>query len=218
MYIAPGNDPEVQCLDLDKAGTTMFFRGVSSYDMAERLAAEFYGKLGKELSAIELCGGFGIEGTARIKKVVDGRVPVGSVKHDTDPLFDDHLGGDEVYGNFRGVSENSAGVAGSNRIPGEKTRVGFIYISEGQDPAEQRGDIHGPGLVFMIRAVSSYAEAENAARELVADGCVMVELCAGFGIEGEFRVKQALGPGIPCGAVKFDYHPSMGFRSGDELG
>ena len=31
------------------------------------------------------------------------------------------------------------------------------------------------------------------------------------------RIKKAVGPGIAVGAVKFDFHPAFGFKSGDEM-
>ena len=56
-----------------------------------------------------------------------------------------------------------------------------------------------------------------AAKELVEKGCTAIELCAGFGNEGIARIKRAVGPGIAVGAVKFDFHPAFGFKSGDEM-
>ena len=64
---------------------------------------------------------------------------------------------------------------------------------------------------------SNYDQAEEVAKELVAKGCTAVELCAGFGNEGIARIKKAVGPGIAVGAVKFDFHPAFGFKSGDEM-
>ena len=55
------------------------------------------------------------------------------------------------------------------------------------------------------------------AKEMVAKGCTAIELCAGFGNEGIARIKRAVGPGIAVGAVKFDFHPAFGFKSGDEM-
>ena len=30
-------------------------------------------------------------------------------------------------------------------------------------------------------------------------------------------IKRAVGPGIAVGAIKFDFHPAFGFKSGDDL-
>lgn len=45
----------------------------------------------------------------------------------------------------------------------------------------------------------------------------IIELCGGFGAIGLARVKKAVGPDIPVGAVRFDYHPAIGFKTGDDL-
>jgi len=56
-----------------------------------------------------------------------------------------------------------------------------------------------------------------AAKELAAQGVTAMELCAGFGNEGIARVQRAVGPDVAVGAVKFDFHPGLGFKSGDAL-
>lgn len=54
-------------------------------------------KLAKEdLFAIELCGGFGHLGTAKIVEAVGGKVPVGVVRFDIHPLLGGK-GGDAVF-------------------------------------------------------------------------------------------------------------------------
>lgn len=49
------------------------------------------------------------------------------------------------------------------------------------------------------------------------DLCTAMELCAGFGNEGIARIQRAVGPDVAVGAVKFDFHPGLGFKSGDAL-
>ena len=44
-----------------------------------------------------------------------------------------------------------------------------------------------------------------------------MRLCAGFGNEGIARIQRAVGPDVAVGAVKFDFHPGLGFKSGDAL-
>ena len=63
----------------------------------------------------------------------------------------------------------------------------------------------------------NYAEAEAAAKALAAQGVTAIELCAGFGNEGIARIQRAVGPDVAVGAVKFDFHPGLGFKSGDAL-
>ncbi|MBR5690835.1 MAG: hypothetical protein IKX46_02655, partial [Verrucomicrobia bacterium] len=64
---------------------------------------------------------------------------------------------------------------------------------------------------------ATYDEAEEVVKEMVAKGCTGIELCAGFGNEGIARMKKAAGEGVAVGAVKFDFHPAFGFKSGDEM-
>ena len=94
---------------------------------------------------------------------------------------------------------------------------GFIYVATGLDPAKQRATIPSSDINMTVVGCSNYDQAEEVARELVAKGCTVVELCAGFGNEGIARIKKAVGPGIAVGAVKFDFHPAFGFKSGDEM-
>ena len=94
---------------------------------------------------------------------------------------------------------------------------GFIYVAAGLDPEKQRAVIPSSEINMTVVGCSNYDEAEKAAKELVASGCSAVELCAGFGNEGISRIKKAVGPGIAVGAVKFDFHPAFGFKSGDDM-
>lgn len=88
----------------------------------------------------------------------------------------------------------------------------FIYVAPGQNPQEQKAVIPSETLTLHVVGCSTYDQAETAAKELVANGCGAIELCAGFGNEGIARIKKAVGPEIPVGAVKFDYHPAFGFQ------
>ena len=69
----------------------------------------------------------------------------------------------------------------------------------------------------VVSTCKTYAEAEAAAKELAAGGVTAMELCAGFGNEGIARIQRAVGPDVAVGAVKFDFHPGLGFKSGDAL-
>lgn len=94
---------------------------------------------------------------------------------------------------------------------------GFIYVAPGLDPKEQRAEIPSTDINMTVIGCSTYDQAEEAAKELVAKGCTAVELCAGFGVEGMARIKKAVGPGIAVGAVRFDFHPAFEFKSGDDM-
>ena len=94
---------------------------------------------------------------------------------------------------------------------------GFIYVAPGLDPKKQRAVIPSSDINMTVIGCSNYDQAEATAKELVANGCTAVELCAGFGNEGICRIKKAVGPGIAAGEVRFDFHPVFGFKSGDNM-
>lgn len=96
-------------------------------------------------------------------------------------------------------------------------KAAFIYVAEGLDPKKQNAVIPSDEITLYVVGCSTYAQAEEEAKRLVAEGIGAIELCAGFGNEGIARIKKAAGKDIPVGAVKFDYHPAFGFKSGDEL-
>lgn len=93
----------------------------------------------------------------------------------------------------------------------------FIYVAEGLDSKKQRTTIPSDSINMNVIGVGSYDEAETVAKEMVEKGCTAIELCAGFGNEGIARIKKAVGGGIAVGAVKFDFHPAFGFKSGDDM-
>lgn len=53
--------------------------------------------------------------------------------------------------------------------------------------------------------------------KLVDEGVKVIELCAGFGNEGVAVITRAVHGRARVGAVKFDCHPGLDFKSGDEL-
>ncbi len=93
----------------------------------------------------------------------------------------------------------------------------FIYVAPGLDPARQRAVIPSEEINMTVIGCANYAQAEEAAKEMAAKGCTAIELCAGFGTEGVYRIRQAVGPDVAVGAVRFDFHPAFGFRTGDEM-
>jgi len=48
-------------------------------------------------------------------------------------------------------------------------------------------------------------------------GVQATELCGGFGHIGVAKVTESLGNKVPTGAVRFDRHPGLEFKSGDEM-
>ena len=93
----------------------------------------------------------------------------------------------------------------------------FMYIGPGLDPAVNRAVIPSSEITLTVVGCSNYDQAELVCKEMVIKGCTAVELCAGFGDEGVARIKKAAGPGVSVGAIRFDFHPAFGFKSGDDM-
>jgi 2-keto-3-deoxy-6-phosphogluconate aldolase len=96
-------------------------------------------------------------------------------------------------------------------------KAAFIFVSEQADPAKHRSHVNTGDVEVTTIAVKNYAQAEAVAKSLLDEGIIAIELCAGFGTEGLARIKQAVENKIAVGAVRFDFHPGLGFKSGDDL-
>jgi len=82
IFLSPSADGEKDKTVIKTQEVELTTVGVADYAMAEAVAV----KLADEgIGAIELCGGFGHEGTARMVKAVGGRAVVGVVRFDIHP-------------------------------------------------------------------------------------------------------------------------------------
>ncbi|TVM16913.1 hypothetical protein DPQ33_10940 [Oceanidesulfovibrio indonesiensis] len=93
IFIAPGGDPLKHRGWVKTDEVELLTVAVSTYGQAESLARNLVEKDG--IAAIELCGGFGNVGTARIAAAVD--VPVGVVRFDAHPGLG-NVSGDTLFG------------------------------------------------------------------------------------------------------------------------
>lgn len=98
-----------------------------------------------------------------------------------------------------------------------KVKAAFIFIADEVDYTKHNAEIDTPVLHLYVVGVKNYNEAEAVAKELVDYGVTQIELCAGFGSEGVSRICKAVDGKAVIGCVKFDLHPSFGFKSGDNL-
>jgi len=96
-------------------------------------------------------------------------------------------------------------------------QAAFIYIGPDLEKDKARAVIDNGGICLNVCGVSDYAEAEEVAAEMAAKGVGAIELCGGFGNDGIARIQKAAGPGVAVGAVKFPFHPGLGFKSGDDI-
>lgn len=82
MFIAPGALPDRARSVVSTPEVELIVVGVGDYAGAEKVAERL---VAEGVCAIELCGGFGHEGTARVAKVVAGKAAVGVVRFDSHP-------------------------------------------------------------------------------------------------------------------------------------
>ncbi len=96
-------------------------------------------------------------------------------------------------------------------------KAGFIFVAPEADYQKNRAVVKTPAVELTVVGVKDYAMAVAAAREMVSEGIGAIELCAGFGILGTAEVKKAVGDKAVVGVVRFDHHPGLEFKSGDQL-
>ena len=93
-----------------------------------------------------------------------------------------------------------------------------MFVTPDADPGDHRVTISTPATVeLIVVGVKNYQQAIQVSKELVEQEVQAIELCAGFGQIGVAKVAQAVGDKAVVGAVRFDRHPGLGFKSGDEI-
>jgi hypothetical protein len=96
-------------------------------------------------------------------------------------------------------------------------QAAFIFLAPGADPQKHRSLVATPEVEVIVVGVSDYAAAENVAVELVTGGVSAIELCGGFGHLGTARIAHAVQGKAAIGVVRFDAHPGLGGKSGDNI-
>jgi len=82
MFVAPEADPEKHRAVISTPVVELHVVGVKNYDEACEVAKKL---VEDGIVAIELCGGFGHIGAAKVVEAVGGKVPVGVVRFDSHP-------------------------------------------------------------------------------------------------------------------------------------
>jgi hypothetical protein len=82
IFLAPSADAASHSATVRTPEVQLRVVGVADYAEAERVAASL---VAQGTTAIELCGGFGVAGVARIARAVDGKAVVGVVRFDAHP-------------------------------------------------------------------------------------------------------------------------------------
>lgn len=96
-------------------------------------------------------------------------------------------------------------------------QAGFIFLAPEADFSKDHQTIDTKEVSLTVIGSSNYTDAVKAAVELEKKGVNAIELCGGFGIEGVAKIKQAVSRNIAVGVVRFDSHPGLENKSGDEL-
>jgi hypothetical protein len=93
IFVAPEVDYRIHRTTIDTPVVKLTVVGVKNYDEAQKVALLM---VDEGVTAIELCAGFGNEGTALVAKAVGERAIVGAVRFDLHPAFD-HQSGDSLF-------------------------------------------------------------------------------------------------------------------------
>ena len=98
-----------------------------------------------------------------------------------------------------------------------KLKVVFMFLAPEAEPEKHRAIISTPVVELHVVGVKDYEEACKIAKELVNDGIGAIELCGGFGHKGVAKIVEAVKGKVPVGVVRFDIHPGLEGKSGDEI-
>jgi 2-keto-3-deoxy-6-phosphogluconate aldolase len=82
IFLAPDVNPAVHRAQVITPAVELTVVAAHNYAQAEQVARTL---VDEGIVAIELCGGFGNEGTARMVKAVQGKAAVGAVRFDCHP-------------------------------------------------------------------------------------------------------------------------------------
>ena len=96
-------------------------------------------------------------------------------------------------------------------------KAAFIFLAPEVDPDKDRKVVVTPQVELTVVAANNYKEAEAVAIKLVDEGIAAIELCGGFGNRGTARIAEVVAGKAAVGVVRFDGHPGLGGKSGDEL-
>ncbi|WP_446897314.1 DUF6506 family protein [Clostridium sp. LBM24168] len=96
-------------------------------------------------------------------------------------------------------------------------KAAFMFLAPGANPETHTSIIKTEKMELVTVGVPDYKTACKKAIDLINNGISAIELCGGFGIEGTSKIKTAVNGKIPVGVVRFDFHPGLGYKSGDEL-
>jgi predicted polyphosphate/ATP-dependent NAD kinase len=83
------------------------------------------------------------------------------------------------------------------------TKFGFLVTGNGFNPARDVQLMQTAQFTMIIIGCATAADGPAAARQLVAEGVQLIELCGGFGPIWTARIIDAIGDAVPIGAVAY---------------
>ncbi|MHB1314541.1 MAG: DUF6506 family protein [Christensenellales bacterium] len=89
MFVNTGITEGVRRQVMEHANGQMIMVGTASYDLA---CSEAKKLVEEGVVMIELCGGFGNIGVAKITEAVENKIPVGVIRFDNHPGYDNESG------------------------------------------------------------------------------------------------------------------------------
>jgi hypothetical protein len=93
IFVAPEVDYNSHRATINTPIVSLSVVGVKNYEEAQKVAVQL---VEEGITAIELCAGFGNEGTALVAKAVGDKAIVGAVRFDLHPAFG-HKSGDKMF-------------------------------------------------------------------------------------------------------------------------
>ncbi|MFW6722473.1 DUF6506 family protein [Streptomyces sp. MAR4 CNY-716] len=181
VFPQPGADPRGTRTVFEAGGRRLTLLAVPDEAEAAPVIAEL---VAEGAGLVELCGGFGPVGAAKVIAEVGDRVPVGAIG----------------YG-----SESLAAISRYHLtfLAGQDQSELFLLLLPGADPARDRlvAERAG-GFSFRAVAVPDLAAAEREAREVRGTNVGLIEIFGGFGADAAARIHEA-GGGIPVGSVTY---------------
>ena len=96
-------------------------------------------------------------------------------------------------------------------------KVAFMAIVPGSDAEQHRSVLTTDFVELITQLVPDKDTAVAKAKQLADEGCAAIELCGGFGHLGTAKIVEAVGGKASIGVVRFDIHPALGGKSGDEV-
>lgn len=96
-------------------------------------------------------------------------------------------------------------------------KAAFIFLAPHADPDVHRSIIETEAVHLITVGVDSYASAVVEVAKLMDEEVGAIELCGGFGHIGTAMIADVMGSKAALGVVKFDSHPGLGGKSGDDI-